>query len=101
MSREFGSYENGYFHDQLYRGASDCLNGREEITRKWGAVLMAMEQIAVAISSAEACDSCVDYPILQSMADLPNVCNALKDVEDYLKPFKRVAEEAVRKHASA
>ncbi len=102
MSREFGSYNNcGYFHTKVESAADDCLReGHFTITRLWGEVLRSMETIAYAISSAEASDSSEGYPIIQSMQDLARVKDALKGVEDYLKPFHRVVDDAIRKHVS-
>lgn len=97
MSREFGSYVAGYFHDQIDTCAIDALNGRCEITRKWGAVLKALYPIAYSISSAETGDSGEYDPILKSIEQINNVRAALDEVQDYLQPFKDVAREAVRK----
>lgn len=36
MSREFGSYVNGYFHSQMEQAAEDCKNGDYPLTKVWG-----------------------------------------------------------------
>jgi len=96
MSREFGSYCNGYFHTQMSQAADDCRGGREQITRLWGDFLAEFAEVAYSISSCEASDSCVDDPIMQSLRSMPHLEKRLAMIRDYLEPFKRVAETAVR-----
>lgn len=97
MSREFGEYMGGYFHTKVRFAADDALNGSQEITRLWGSVLDSLAEVAYAIASAEANDSGPDYPIFESLAQLPRIRNGLQEIESYLEPFRRVAEEAVRR----
>ena len=97
MSREFGTYCTGYFHVQMEYAAEDCVGGDCEITRRWGKVLCAFVPIAYAIASAEAGDSGEDFPIMESIQQLPEFKAALVELEDYLYPFRRVMEEAVSK----
>lgn len=96
MSREFGSYASGYFHNKIDDCANDALNGDHEITRLWGRFLQELSSIAWNISSAEACDSGVYAPIYESMTRMPSIKAALKDIEEYLRPFEQVAMEAIR-----
>jgi hypothetical protein len=96
MSGEFGSYLNGYFWYQMKVGALDCLDGDKEITKLWGEFLNDFSEIAHAIAWCEAGDSGVDYPIRATMAALPRLKIRLADIEKYLEPFQKVAEEAVK-----
>ena len=96
MSREFGSYSSGYFHMQMENAADDCERGGHEITRRWGKVLRAFVPIAYAIANVEAADSGEDDPIMESIRQWEELQRAMDDVRDYLYPFKRVMEEAVR-----
>ncbi len=75
MSREFGSYETGYFHYQMSNATSDCLGGSDELTRLWGKFFAEFEPIAYAIASSEAGDS---GPA----------------IEAYVNTYERVAEHA-------
>jgi hypothetical protein len=99
MSREFGSYTTGYFHTQIETAAGDCESGRCEITRQWGKLLRAFTPIAYAIATAEASGSSADYPILKSIERLDAVKSAIRDIENYLSPFKDVAVAAIREHS--
>jgi hypothetical protein len=97
MSREFGSYTAGYFHDQIRQGAEDCLGGRDELTRLWGEFLREFAEIARAISGAEECDNGPEYPIEETISRLPALRRHLRAIETYVDPFKRIAEDAVRR----
>lgn len=97
MSREFGSYRSGYFHDQIKTCAEDAMAGRCEITRRWGAFLNALYPIAYSISSAEECDSDEYDPVMRSIEHIDSIRTALEDIQTYLRPFKDVADGAVRK----
>ena len=96
MSREFGSYISGYFHQQIEQGAKDCLAGRDDITKLWGEFLEAFYPIAYAIASSEESDSGPDYPIIETMHQLPELKRKLDAIAEFIEPFSRVAEEAVR-----
>ena len=97
MSREFGSYYAGYFHAQMDTAASDCECADYEITRRWGKVLRAFAPVAYAIANVEAGDSGEDNPIMESIRQWPQIEQAMREVEDYLYPFRRVMEKAVSK----
>lgn len=97
MSREFGSYNGGYFHQQIDNCANDALAGRDELTRLWGQFLAEFSPIAYSIASSEACDSGEDDTIIETIARLSALQKRLYDVEKYVESYKRVAEEAVRK----
>ena len=99
MSREFGSYINGYFHHQIEQSAEDCLNGRDGLTKLWGEFLKEFSHIAYAISTSEACDSGEDYPIMECMKRLPNLRERFKKIEAYITPFEDVARRAVSEKA--
>ncbi len=100
MSREFGDdhyHDKGFFHERLGQCADTCLTeGRDELTKLWGAVLQELTEVAWSISSSEACDSGPDDTILRTIRDLPRIQAAFKRVEEFVKPFERVAENAVR-----
>lgn len=97
MSREFGSYINGYFHDQIWQGAEDCLKGDDKITRLWGEFLKDFSDIAYAISTSEAADSGEDFPIMKTIEKLPQLQNRLNAIKDHVRVFEKVMEEAVRR----
>ncbi len=88
MSREFGSYCNGYFHDQIRYAADDCLRGRDDLTRLWGRFIEDFTGIAYQIASSEAGDSEPDATIIQTILDLPRLRDRLVDIENFCKPFK-------------
>jgi hypothetical protein len=98
MSREFGEFMSGYFHDKINYAAEDAANGRLEITRKWGEFLEMFYDIAYAISSAEACDSDEYDPIMVSIAKIPALQREISLISDYLRTYERVMQEAVKKH---
>ena len=100
MSREFGSYMSGYFHTQIEYAADDCLCGRDGITRLWGEFLKAFYPVAYAISTSEACDSDVDYPIMECIRQMPELESRLKDISEYLRPFEDVIDEAIKDFVS-
>jgi len=96
MSREFGSCRSGYFHNQIDIAASDCLNGKDKLTQLWGEFFNEFKGIAYAISSSEACDSGVDFPIIENLKKIDNLKEKLKQIEKYLDPYQRVFENAVK-----
>ncbi len=95
MSREFGSCDGGYFHNQMRSAADDCAEGSYELTRHWGAFLEAFHPIAHAIASSEAHDWIEGDSIIATIENLPMLRKALEAVEEYVKPFQRVASRAV------
>lgn len=97
MSREFGSYTSGYFDTQIETAAYDCLGGHYEHTRLWGEFLKEFSEVAYGIASAEAYDWSEGGAVIRSIRHFPAIRQALKDIEEYLKPFQDVADEAVRK----
>ncbi len=96
MSREFGSYSAGYFHDQMRYAADDCQSGRDELTRLWGGLLESFTGIAYQIASSEAGDSGPEDTIIQTIQDLPLLQERLAAIEKFCKPFKACMEEAIR-----
>lgn len=95
MSGEFGSYYQGYFHDQMQRAAEDCADGDCEITRLWGRVLAAFGPVAYDIANAEAGDSGEYAPIITSIKQMDAIKAALWEVKNYLYPFEQVMWRAV------
>ncbi len=96
MSREFGDYQAGYFHQKLESCASDCCVGRDPLTKLWGGVLKSMGNIAWSISSSEACDSGPGDSIIQSIRDIDSIQKNLDAVKEFIRPYEQVAKEAVR-----
>lgn len=97
MSGEFGSYNEGYFHSQMEYAADDCLGGSYEITKKWGEFLNEFRDVATAISWAEACDTGESHAIIESMKKIELLEQKLRDIKQYLRPFKDVAEKLTQK----
>ncbi len=97
MSREFGDTIGGFFHNKIGYAADDCQTGRDKLTQLWGEFLREFEEVAYAISTSEACDSGPDYPIFETLERLPALERKLANVKSYVEPYRRVAEEAVRK----
>lgn len=100
MSREFGSYQTGYFHTQIETAANDALAGRAKITRLWGKFLEEFKHVAYSIATSEANNSAEDDPIMESIKRMPALQNRLVAIMAYLEPFERVAEEAVREQCA-
>jgi hypothetical protein len=98
MSREFGSYHGGYFHDKISNAAEDCRDSSCKLTTMWGEFLETFHSVAYEISNYEASDSGLYAPIFESMAKLPMLKKKLEEIDAYLYDYKRIAEEAVRKH---
>ena len=96
MSREFGSYDSGYFHTQMENAASDLANGSDELSRIWAGFFQEFQHIAYAIASSEACDSGEDYPILETIQRMEALKRQLGRVEEFVKPYRAVAAAAVR-----
>ena len=96
MSREFGSYYQGYFHTQIDQAAKDCLGGSHQITRLWGEFLQEFESISYSISSAEACDSGEYDPVLESIRKIPALTKKLDAIQRYLDPFRDVIRESIK-----
>lgn len=88
MSREFGSHQSGYFHTQMDQAASDCLDGRDELTKLWGKFLFEFKDVAWAIASSEACDSGPEYPIEMTSERLPRLQDELDRIKDYVAKRK-------------
>lgn len=97
MSREFGEYSSGYFHQKIAGCADDCGGSRHELTKLWGEFLREFYDVAYAISSHEACDSGAAYPIMESVEKLPVLRKKLDQISSFLRPYQDVMEEAVRK----
>ncbi len=101
MSREFGSYESGYFHYQMELAADDCLGGGDELTRLWGAFFKEFKEIAYAISSSEAGDSSPAYPIFENIKRMDALEKNLSAIKSYLDVYRRVADDAVEGYVRA
>lgn len=97
MSGEFGSYNSGYFHDQMQYAAADLAGGRDALSREWARFFEEFAPIARAISWSEACDSGPYYPITETIARIPRLKELLRGIEQHVQVYKEVADEAVRK----
>lgn len=98
MSREFGDHCGGYFHDKIYSCLEDLKHeAGEDFHKKFVPLFQELYEVAYAIASVEAGDSCIDRSIFQSMESIPKMKKVLEDIENELRPYRRVAETAVRK----
>lgn len=98
MSREFGTYNSGYFHDKIRDCANDCREGRDPLTKLWGEFLDEFYDVAYAISTSEACDSGPYDPILVNLNKLKTLQGKFDRIQLFLEDYKKVAYEAVRIH---
>jgi hypothetical protein len=80
--------------------AMDCLNGRDELTRLWGAFFLEFTDIARAIGRSES-DGGMEYPIREMIRCRDALRGRFSEIENYVEPFARVAEEAVREAIEA
>ncbi len=95
MSREFGSYGNGYFDTQMEYAADDLAGGRDELSRVWAGFFQEFRHVAYAIASSEAHDSGPDYPIFETIQRIDALKESLRRVEQFVQPYRMVAREAV------
>jgi hypothetical protein len=98
MSREFGEYERGYFHQKIASCANDCKGGRDQLTKLWGKFLEEFSHVAHEISNSEACDAGPDAPIIESIKRLPRLRELFMDVQKYLTPYDACMREAIKMH---
>jgi hypothetical protein len=97
MSREFGEYYQGYFHDRIRQCIEDCEHGRDPLTKAWANFFRALAPVACSIASSEAFDSTPSDPILMTIEKLPKLKSALAEVEEFVGPYQDVAQEAIRR----
>jgi hypothetical protein len=98
MSREFGSYSSGYFHQQIQTCAQDCAGSNDVLVQLWGEFLEEFYDVAYSISSSEACDSAPYDPIMKTIEKMDVLRTKLDKISIHVGPYRRVAEEAVRAH---
>lgn len=98
MSREFGSYSSGYFYQQIQTAAEDCVNTKDPLVQLWGEFLKEFSDVAYSIASSEAGDSAPYDPILETINKMDILAKKLNKIQEYVEPYKRVAEEAIRAH---
>ncbi len=96
MSREFGTYGGGYFHDRMNDAAGDLAGGNDGISKAWAKFFDEFRHVAYSIATSEAGDSAEYDPILETIRRMPALQKALDDVANYVQPFKDVSEHAVR-----
>lgn len=100
MSREFGSYAVGYFHQQIDNAADDLAGARYPSTRAWAEFFRAFYPVAYAIASAEAADAREGESIIAALRQTPALERALEKVNEFLAPYREVAESAVNRVAA-
>lgn len=98
MSREFGDHIGGYFDQKIFNASQDCKTSGCKLTNLWGEFLSIFHDVAYQIANYEACDSGLYAPIFESVSTIPLLRKKLDEIDAYLADYKRVAEEAVRKH---
>ena len=99
MSREFGNGQ--YFFHEKIRGAKEDLieESRNNFHAQFIPLLDELYELAYAISSVEAGDSCEDRSIFKAMESVPKMIEILKNIDEKeLSKYRRVAEEAVREY---
>ena len=96
-SKEFGSDRKGCFFEQIETAYEDCIDGSNNLTRLWGAVLKEFYPVSIAINQSESCYGNEAHSIMESMRQMAKIQSALNVVKQYLKPYDEVAEEAVRR----
>jgi hypothetical protein len=99
MSREFGSYTSGYFHEQIDNCAVDCLKGRDPLTRLWGEFLQELYPVAYCIATSEAGDGGPHDSIITTIDKIETLKQKLQNIQGFIDPYKRVAEDAIRQMA--
>tara|TARA_R100000951_G_scaffold101420_1_gene92927 strand:+ start:20613 stop:20936 length:324 start_codon:yes stop_codon:yes gene_type:complete len=99
MSREFGNYIGGYFHDKVRNALEDLeQEAGTGFHKEFIPLFESLYEIAYAISSVEACDSSLDRSIRTTIEQLPKLKQTLKDLEDSVYPYQQVARNAVREY---
>jgi len=97
MSREFGEYQHGYFHDKIRSAAEDCRTESDnKLTHLYGELLEELYKIAYQISNFEACDSGFYAPVQETMQRMPALKAKLREIEEFVATYKDVADNAVR-----
>jgi hypothetical protein len=90
MPGQFGNYQPGWFWVQVEMSVLDLAGGKDALSRKWAEFFHAFAPVAKAISWSEAGDSGPDYPIRETIKQLPELKKRLADIENF------AAEAAVR-----
>lgn len=96
MSREFGSYDSGFFHTQIENAAGDLEGASDETSRVWAPFFRAFFPVAYAIASSEAGDSGEDASILETIKALPALQEALDAVKAHVAAYDAIAKAAVQ-----
>ena len=97
MSGEFGEYtRGGYFHEKVRSASEDALSGRDELTRKMGALLAALVPVCEDISYSEEYDTSSGNAILGAMNNRGAIESAYQGLVQYIKLFDDVVAEAIR-----
>ena len=98
MSGEFGEQAWGpHFHSKIESCASDLENGRLESTKAWSEFFKEFQDIARAISWAEASDSSEARSITLMNEKLPGLIKILRGIDERLSVYREVALLAVEK----
>lgn len=96
VSGEFGDdYCGPFFHNRIESAAEAAENGSEQITKAWGEFLRAFAPVARAISWCEASDSGVDYPLRETLQQMPAMEGALHRIKRMLYAISEEAASAM------
>ena len=97
MSREFGDCVGGYFHQKIGSALNDLMDeSKNELHRQFIPLFKELYEIAYVISSVEAADSGQYRSIIETINRLPKMREELNRIEESLRPYKDVMEEAIR-----
>lgn len=81
MSREFGEYVGGYFHDKIESATQDLEDAHYSLHKKLIPVLESLYEIAYAISSVEAGDSGEERSIEAFKKHIPYMVLQLEGID--------------------
>jgi hypothetical protein len=86
MSREFGEYIGGYFHDKINHAMDDLKHSSHiELHKKLIPFFKSLHKIAYEISNVEAGDSGEDASINAMKKEIPIMITELKKLQNTLE----------------
>ena len=99
MSREFGNYYGGYFHDKIQNALTDLeQEAGTGFHKEFIPLFESLYEIAYAISSVEACDSSLSRSIITTIDELPKMMKTLKNLEKSVEVYQQVSRNAIRQY---
>jgi hypothetical protein len=99
MSGEFGDYTgNGFFHDHIRHAGEAKLQADYDLSKQWCEFVEALYPVCKAVSYCEAGDSDISSLILKSLEEIPKIKLSLQKIENGLEIYRRLAEDAIRRH---